>query len=45
MPWAKFGLTELGWKVAGELREHKAQDGATWSNFTPTKMPVVEVAS
>lgn len=27
MPWAKFGFTELGWKVAAELRRHKGEGG------------------
>lgn len=45
MPWARFRLTELGREVANELRAHKATDGATWSNFEPTTLPMPTVVS
>jgi len=45
MPWARFQLTEKGRAVANELRAHKAKDGATWSNFEPTTLPLPTVVS
>lgn len=43
MPWARFSLTARGRSVANDLREHKSADGATWSNFTPTVMPIPKI--
>lgn len=33
MPWAKFELTDHGWRVAQAWTEHKGSEGATYSNF------------
>lgn len=35
MPWAKFGLTEQGWKVSAALRRHKGDD----DQFAEFSMP------
>lgn len=38
MPWAKFGFTDLGWRVAASLRRHKG-DGGLYAKFEmPLKM-------
>lgn len=34
MPWARFSLTDHGWRVAKAWSEYKETPGATYSNFT-----------
>jgi hypothetical protein len=37
MPWAKFGMTELGWSVSAALRRHKGA-GLKFADFEPPGM-------
>lgn len=37
MPWARFGLTAEGWKLAGAVRRHKAS-GGTYATFIPKQV-------